>query len=94
MLTKKMEDALNGQVNAELYSSYLYLAMGAYLDAAKLPGMSHWMREQAKEEQTHGMKFFNYVAQNGRVRLGPIEAPAGDWDSPLAVFEAVLTHEK
>ena len=94
MLTKKMEEALNGQLNAELYSSYLYLAMGAYLDAAKRPGMSHWMREQAKEEQIHGMKLFDYLAQNGRVKLSAIEAPPGEWSSPLAVFEAVLAHEK
>ena len=52
MINKKMEDAFNGQLNAELYSSYLYLAMSAYLESIDLPGFAHWMRAQAEEEDT------------------------------------------
>ncbi len=94
MLSKKMEDALNKQLNAELYSSYLYLAMAAYFDSVKLPGMSHWMKKQDGEEQVHAMKLFDYLGGNGRAKLTAIDAPPGEWESPLAVFQAALAHEK
>jgi len=94
MLSEKMQQALNRQLVAELYSAYLYLSMAAYFESVKMSGMAHWMRLQTKEEQTHGMKFFDYVAQNGRVELAPIEGPTTEWASPLAAFEAALAHEK
>ena len=61
MLEAKMRDALNKQINAELYSSYLYLSMAAWFESLSLKGFAHWMRAQAKEEQNHGMKFFDHV---------------------------------
>ena len=95
MLDDKVQEALNTQLVAELYSSYLYLSMSAYLDATNLPGFAHWMRAQAQEETGHAMKFYQYVNERGgRVTLGPIEAPPSQWDSPLAVFEAVFRHEQ
>jgi ferritin len=90
-----MEKALNGQLVAELYSAYLYLSMAAYFDARKLPGFATWMRVQAQEEITHGMKFYRYVNESGgRVALGPIEGPPTAWPSPAAAFEHVLAHER
>lgn len=90
-----MEKALNGQLVAELYSAYLYLAMAAYFDAGDLPGCARWMRVQAQEEVTHGMKFYFYVNERGgRVALGPLAAPPAAWDSPVAAFEHVLAHER
>ena len=95
MLTEKMEKALNAQVNAELYSSYLYLAMGAWLDTQKLPGFVHWMKTQALEEMYHGLKLFDYVrSAGGRARLDAIAQPAGEWKSALAVAEGILAHEQ
>jgi len=95
MISKKMEKALNGQLNAELYSAYLYLSMAAYFESADLAGFANWMRVQNAEEHFHAMKFYDYVIERGgRVILRPIEAPPSDWDSPLAVFEATLTHEQ
>jgi len=95
MISKKMEKALNGQLNAELYSAYLYLSMAAYFESADLAGFANWMRIQVAEERFHAMKFYDYIIERGgRVTLGPIEAPPSDWDSPLAVFEATLTHEQ
>jgi ferritin len=95
MLSDKMQNALNGQLVAELYSAYLYLSMAAYFDAEGLPGFANWMRAQAQEEVAHGMKFYYYVnEQDGRVVLGPIEGPATEWDSPVAAFEHVLAHEQ
>jgi ferritin len=95
MLSKKMEGALNGQLNAELFSAYLYLSMAAYFGSTKMQGMATWMRLQAKEEEGHGLKFFDYlVDRGGRVKLAAIGAPETEWTSPLAVFEGVYAHEQ
>ena len=95
MLSKKMEEALNKQVNAELFSSYLYLAMAADFEAKNLPGIAHWLGLQAKEENGHGMKFYGYINdRRGRVTLAAIAAPQAEWATPLAAFEAVLAHEE
>jgi ferritin len=94
MLSEKMKHALNEQVNAELYSSYLYLSMAAYFTKANLQGFTRWMEVQALEELTHAMKFFNFIGERGgQVTLTPIDGPATSWKSPLAAFEAVYQHE-
>jgi len=95
MLSKKMLAALNKQINAELYSSYLYLSMGAYVKSLGLDGFENWFRVQAQEELAHAMKFFDYVNERGgRVTLTAIDGPPVTWKSPLAVFEATLKHEQ
>lgn len=95
MLTKKMEEALNAQINAEYYSSYLYLSMAAYCDGVNLKGFANWFKIQAQEEMVHVMKFFNYVLdRRGTVELKAIEGPPTAWESPLAVFEASFKHEQ
>mgnify|MGYP003702759491 CR=1 FL=1 len=95
MLSEKMQDALNGQLNAELYSSYLYLSMNAYFKSINLDGFANWMHFQAQEELTHSMKFYDFINQRGgKVNLMQIEAPPTEWGSPLGVFEATLEHEQ
>lgn len=95
MLNKKIEDALNGQLNAEFYSAYLYLSMAAYLESLSLPGFSNWMRIQFQEEQFHAMKFYDYIIERGgKVTLKAIEAPQSEWDCPQGVFDATLKHEQ
>ena len=95
MLTDKMEKAINGQINAEFYSAYLYLAMAAWFQEQDLPGFAGWMRIQVQEEQFHAMKMFDHVLERGgRTDLGAIDAPPGDWKSPLEVFKATLEHEQ
>jgi ferritin len=94
MLSQKVQDAINDQINAELYSAYLYYSMAAYFESISLKGFSHWMRVQALEEMTHVQKFFSYLNDRGsRVLMKPIEAPPSDWASPLAVFEEAYAHE-
>ena len=94
MLKPKMEEALNEQINAELYSSYLYLSMAAYFERQNLKGFANWMMVQTQEEDSHGMKFYDFVHERGgKVSLKGIEAPQTDWESPLDVFEAVYKHE-
>ncbi len=95
MLSEKMQAALNKQINAEMYSAYLYLAMSAYFESEDLPGMARWMRLQFEEEMAHALKFYDYVHERrGRVLLEPIEAVQTAWESPLAVFQAALAHEQ
>ncbi|CCO22933.1 ferritin [Maridesulfovibrio hydrothermalis] len=95
MSNKVLEKALNEQLNAELYSAYLYLSMSAYFSDIGLNGFANWMRVQAKEEQFHAMKFYDYIIERGgRVVLTAIEAPQVEWDGPLNVVEEVLVHEK
>lgn len=95
MLSDKLLDALNEQINAEYHSGYLYLAMAAYFQALNLDGSAHWMRLQAQEEILHGMKLFDYLLERGgRVKLAEIEAPASTWESPMAAFADSLKHEQ
>jgi len=95
MLSEKLLDALNGQLNKEYYSSYLYLAMAAYFDDKNLQGMANWMRLQSSEEHIHAMKFFDFIIRvGGRVNLGAIAEPASEWDAPQSAFEAAFEHEK
>ena len=94
MLSKRMLKALNKQVNAELYSAYLYLSMAAYFESINLKGFANWMKIQAQEELTHAMKFFDYLNERGgRVELDTIEKPPTEWNSPLDAFEATYKHE-
>jgi len=95
MLTENMQKALNGQLNAELYSSYLYLSMNAYFKSVNLDGFANWMHYQAQEELEHSLKFYDFILQRaGTVQLQQIDAPPSEWSSPLAVFEATLEHEQ
>lgn len=95
MLNKKMEKAYNEQINAELFSAYLYLSMASYFEDKNLSGFGHWMRLQAQEEVEHAMKFIGYVqTRGGRVVLDKIDKPAAEWDSPLAAFQGALEHEQ
>lgn len=95
MLSQKMQDALNAQINAELFSSYLYLSMAAYFYEENFHGFANWMRIQEQEERIHATKFYDYiVSRDGRVRLLPIESPQVEWASPLAAFEDSYKHEQ
>jgi ferritin len=94
MLSLKLQEAFNKQINAELYSSYLYLSMAAYFESKDLKGMAHWMTVQAGEERAHAMRIFGWVNdRGGRVVLTAIEAPKAEWKSPLEAFEDSYKHE-
>ena len=95
MLNSNVQDAINEQINAELYSAYLYLSMAQYFEAEGLPGFANWFKVQFQEEQAHATIFMNYVNQRGgRVLLKAIEAVPTTWESSMAVFEATLVHEQ
>jgi ferritin len=95
MKHNKMQAALNKQINAEMYSAYLYLSMSAYFEEQSLKGFAHWMKIQAKEEMEHAMKFYNYIHERRwQVKLTAIATPKSTWSSPLAAIEDAFAHEK
>lgn len=94
MISEKMQKALNDQINAELFSSYLYLSMAAHFDADNWNGFGGWMKKQSAEEYEHAMKFFHYLNEvGGKVTLEAIEKPKTSWKSPLEAFEEAQKHE-
>ena len=95
MLGARMQEALNGQLNAEAYSGYLYLSMASYFESLGLTGFANWMYMQAREEFFHTSKFYKFIVERGgRVLLQPIEGPGTQWASPLAAFEDAYRHEQ
>jgi ferritin len=95
MISKKLENAINKQINEEIFSAYLYLSMSAYFHSLNLDGFAAWMKAQAQEEMAHAMKFFAFLNEmGGRVSLLAVKEPEKNWKSPLAAFTAVFRHEQ
>jgi len=95
MISKRLEEAINAQINAEMWSAYLYLSMSAYCHDQGYSGMANWFFIQFKEEQDHAQIFYNYLlSRGGRVWLKAIDAVETEWESPLAAFEATYKHEQ
>jgi ferritin len=94
MINERVLEAMNKQINAELHSAYLYLAMAAFLDGINFSGMASWMQVQAREEVGHAMKFYRHIVdRGGNVKLSSIEGPRGEWESTSHVFEDAYAHE-
>ncbi|MBD5231842.1 MAG: ferritin [Bacteroidales bacterium] len=95
MINKKIEDALNEQINAEMWSAYLYLSMSLHFEHEGRPGMANWYRVQFQEEQAHALALMDYLnARDGKVVLAPIAAVPETWESPKDAFLATLEHEQ
>ena len=95
MVSPKIQNAINAQINAEFWSAYLYLSMAMNFEADGKAGIANWFRIQFKEEQAHAEIFINYlISRGGRVELKAIDAVETEWPSPIAAFEATLEHEK
>ncbi len=95
MLIKKVEEAINAQINAEFWSAYLYLSMSMHFANKGYAGIANWFAIQFKEEQDHATIFMNYVnSRDGKVLLAPIDAVDTEWASPLYAFKATLAHEQ
>ncbi|MBS3742236.1 MAG: ferritin [Candidatus Cloacimonetes bacterium] len=95
MISKNLEKAINEQINKELYSEYLYMAMAAYLDANDLDGFAHFFKMQGDEERFHAMKLYNFLDERGgRIILKAIEKPDHEFDSVIDIFEKAYKHEQ
>lgn len=94
-MNKKIADAINAQINAELWSAYLYLSMGTNFRAMGLDGVANWFEVQFKEEQDHAMILYKYMQSRGvRVVLKPIAKVETEWKTVADAFEDTLAHEK
>lgn len=94
-ISPKMQAAINEQINKEIYSAYLYLAMSAHFESVNLPGFANWTRVQFQEEMSHALKFFDYVhARGGQALLQAIAQPETTWKSALEVFNQIYAHEQ
>jgi ferritin len=95
MVSNEVQGAINAQIGREFYAAYLYLGMMAYFESRSLTGFGHWMRLQAQEEAAHAMRLVDFLLdRGGHVELQAIERPTVDFDSPLAVMQAALAHER
>ncbi|HDN50724.1 MAG TPA: ferritin [Thermoplasmatales archaeon] len=95
MLSKTMEDALNEQLNKEMYSAYLYMAMSAHSTHIGLPGFANWFMVQYKEEMDHAMKIYRYINdQGGKVKLRAIDEPPSEFEDAMDMFQKTLKHEQ
>lgn len=95
MLNERLNHELNKQINAEIYSSYLYLSMSAWFESISLSGFAQWMRAQSEEEMFHANKMFDYLNERGgKVVLEAIEKPPSEWQSPIDVMKNVVEHEE
>ena len=95
MISKRLHDAINAQVNAELWSAYLYLAMSLDAENKGYRGVANWFYVQFQEEQDHARIFMNYLnSRDAKVTLLPIDPVPASWDSVLDMFRQTLEHEK
>jgi ferritin len=95
MIGKKIQDALNAQINLEQFSAQLYLAMSAHCEGRSFRGFAHWLRVQAQEETKHAMTLVEFVVdRGGRLALAAIAAPPSEFGGITQVFEQILEHEK
>jgi len=94
-ISDKMEQAINKQIQKEFYSSYLYLAMAAYMENKNSPGFAAWLKVQSTEETQHGMRLYKFLLdRGGRVELEALDKPPAEFGNPLDLFETALGHEK
>ena len=95
MLSQNLHNAINEQINAELWSAYLYLAMSLDADAKGHKGVANWFFVQFQEEQDHARIFMNYLSsRDAKVELKPIQEVPTTWESVLDMFKQTLEHEK
>ncbi len=95
MLSKQLHEAINAQINAELWSAYLYLSMSMDAENKGLKGVANWFYVQVREEQDHARIFQNYLnSRDAKVILQPIAEVRTEWESPLEMFRETLAHEQ
>ena len=95
MISSKMHEAFNAQINAELYSAYLYMSMASYCEVKNFKGFAHWLNVQGEEERVHAGKLITHLHDRGvSIRLRAIEAPPHDFESMESLFSSALGHEE
>lgn len=94
MITEKLQQAINDQITAELWSSNIYLQMAFFLKKEGWDGFAHWMEKQSNEEKEHAMSMANWIIKRGgEAKVDKIDVVPYGWGSVLEVFEHVYKHE-
>lgn len=94
MITEKLQEAINKQIVAEIWSAHLYLSMAFYFDKEGFTGFATWMKKQSEEEMEHAYTMADYIIKRGgTAKVGQIDSVPQTWESPLAAFEHVYEHE-
>ena len=94
MISEKLQEALNGQIAAEMWSANLYLSMAFYFDKEGFNGFANWMKKQSKEELDHAYQMADYIIKRGGIaKVGEVAVVPQEWKSPLNAFEVVYEHE-
>lgn len=94
-ISKKMQDVINIQIKNEFDNAFLYLSFSAWFKENDLPGFGQWNFVQFQEEQTHAIKFFNYIIERqGEVKISQIDKPASTWKGPLEIYQLILDREE
>ena len=94
VFTTKLTDAFNGQIQAEMWSSNMYLSMSVYFQDMGLTGCARWMKKQSLEELEHAYKLIDFgIMRGGKIKISPVDAVPSEWDSPQAVFEKTYNQE-
>ena len=95
MISQKLQDAINEQINSEFYAAHLYLSMAAFCDTRSLGGFAHWLKLQYSEELSHAIKLFDFITdRGGRVALQSIQQPPVEFESVATVMRMALEHEQ
>ena len=95
MMSRNLYNAINDQINAELWSAYLYLSMSMDCEAKGYKGIANWFYVQFQEEQAHARIFMNYLNSRGeKVVLLPIAEVKTEWDAVLDMFKDTFNHEQ
>lgn len=95
MISEKLQNAINSQIQAEMYSANLYLSMSGYCMTKGLKGFANWLRVQYQEETMHALKFVDYLlSRGGRLELKSIDAVPAEFGKPVEVFEKIVAHEE
>jgi len=94
VFTTKLTDAFNGQIQAEMWSSNMYLSMSVYFQDMGLTGCASWMKKQSQEEMEHAFKLIDFgIMRGGKIKISQVDAVPTEWDSPLAVLEKIYNQE-
>ena len=95
MLSTRLHNAINAQINAELWSAYLYLAMSLDAESKGYKGVANWFYVQFQEEQAHARIFMNFLnSRDAKVELLPIDAVPSSWNTVLDMYKQTLVHEQ
>ena len=94
ILSRKLSDALNEQINMEMWSSNLYLSMSVHFTQIGLDGFAYWTLKQSQEELEHAYKMIDYsIKRGGQVTIGVVNSVPTAWGEPLEIFQHIYKHE-